>query len=89
MRIIIDRFEGDIAVVEPVDRLLNAPRAQFAGAHEGDTVKIQVSGKAHREGEAPHELFTQLRESCSLKQKQHTKASNQNPFVSEVFASSR
>ena len=61
MRIIIDRFEGDIAVVEPGDKLSNAPRSLFPGAHEDDAVEINVPGKAHREGEAPHELFTQLR----------------------------
>ena len=36
-------------------------RVLFPGAHECDIMEINVPGKAHREGEAPHELFTQLR----------------------------
>ena len=40
MKMIIDRFEGDIAVIEPGEKLLNATRELFPGAHEGDTVEI-------------------------------------------------
>ena len=61
MRVIIDRFEGDIAVVEAGKKRLNAPRALFPKAEEGDTVEITVLGKARREGEEPPELFRQLR----------------------------
>lgn len=39
---IIDRFEEDIAVVELDGEMLNAPRALFEGAEEGDTVEITV-----------------------------------------------
>ena len=62
MRIIIDRFEGDIAVVELGDKMLNAPRELFPKAKEGDTVEIRILGKVHRKGEEPHKLFKKLRE---------------------------
>jgi len=41
MQIIIDRFEGDFAIVEMPDlRLVNAPKALFPGAMEGDIYNI-------------------------------------------------
>ena len=42
MRVIIDRFEEDIAVVELNGEMLNAPRALFGKAKEGDTVELTV-----------------------------------------------
>lgn len=42
MKVIIDRFEEDLAVVELDGEMLNAPRALFAGANEGDTVELTV-----------------------------------------------
>ena len=42
MRVIIDRFEEDIAVVELDGKILHAPRALFRDAHEGDTVELTV-----------------------------------------------
>lgn len=42
MKVIIDRFEGNIAVVELNGEMLNAPRALFAEAQEGDTVELTV-----------------------------------------------
>ena len=42
MKVIIDRFEENIAVVELDGEMLNAPRALFEGAREGDTVEITV-----------------------------------------------
>ena len=42
MRVIIDRFEEDIAVVELNGEMLNAPRALFGEAKEGDTVELTV-----------------------------------------------
>jgi len=65
MRIVIDRFEGDIAVVELGDKTINAPRELFPKAKEGDTVEIRFLGKAHRKGEEPRELFEKLRENSA------------------------
>ena len=42
MRVIIDRFEEDIAVVELNGEMLNVPRALFGEAKEGDTVELTV-----------------------------------------------
>ena len=63
MRVIIDRFEEDIAVLEldKGNRRLNAPKELFKGAHEGDTVEITVLGKVNAGGEPPHEIFERLR----------------------------
>ena len=69
MRIIIDRFEGDIAVVELGDKTINAPRELFPKAKEGDTVEIRFLGKVHRKGEEPHELFEKLRENTPRESK--------------------
>lgn len=42
MKVIIDRFEEDIAVVELDGEMLHAPRALFREAKEGDTVELTV-----------------------------------------------
>lgn len=62
MKLIIDRLEGDLAVVELDEKTLNVPRALFPEAREGDTVEITVLGKVQPEGEDnPHEIFERLR----------------------------
>lgn len=92
MRIIIDRFEGDFAVVELGNRMLNVPRALFCNAHEGDTVEITVLGKVHREGEDPHELFEQLRKPKRSADKRRKSSAGQQDAApqspSEVTAAS-
>ena len=46
MKVIIDRFEGNIAVVEMEDgSLINAPAVLFKGAVEGDIVSIEILKK--------------------------------------------
>lgn len=56
MKIIIDRFEEDIAVVELEDgELLNVPKILFADAREGDTVEINILKRpAANEPETPN-----------------------------------
>ena len=45
MRVVIDRFEEDMAVLELEDlSLVSAPRLLFENAHEGDLVEILVIG---------------------------------------------
>ena len=62
MKIIIDRFEESIAVVEIDEKMLNVPRELFPDAREGDTVEITVLGKIQPEDEeSPHDIFTRLR----------------------------
>lgn len=42
MRVIIDRFEGDFAVVETEDGItVNMPKILLPDAKEGDTVRIE------------------------------------------------
>jgi hypothetical protein len=48
MRVIIDRFEEDKAVIEADGEMLTVPRALFGDAQEGDHVEITVLGKPHQ-----------------------------------------
>lgn len=62
MKVIIDRFEEDLAVVELDEKMYNVPRALFPEAQEGDTVEITVLGKIqHEDSEEPHAVFERLR----------------------------
>ena len=46
MRVVIDRFEGEYAVVELPDRtMVNIPSALLDGAREGDVVEIRIDLK--------------------------------------------
>lgn len=43
MKVIIDRFEGDFAVVEMEDRkMINLPKVLVPNAKEGDIIRIEV-----------------------------------------------
>lgn len=63
MKVIIDRFEEDFAVVEMGQEHLHVPRALFDGAQEGDTVEITVLGKPEPAApdDDPRALFARLR----------------------------
>ena len=64
MRVIIDRFEGDIAVVELDGETLNVPRALFPDAREGDTVELNNLGSLSgndAERDSPRAIFARLR----------------------------
>ena len=66
MKVIIDRFEENTAVVELNGEILNAPRALFAEAHEGDVVELTVlprksADPANPSGDDPAVLFKKLR----------------------------
>lgn len=46
LKVIIDRFEGDFAVVELDDlSTVNVPRIIFKGANEGDVVDIIINNE--------------------------------------------
>lgn len=60
MKVIIDRIEGDFAVVESGDKMYNIPCALLPDAKEGDTVEINVLGRQDKE-EEPHAIFEKLR----------------------------
>ena len=62
MRVIIDRFEEDLAVVELDGRTLSVPRELFAEAREGDAVEITVIDRTKPGDEnSPHAIFERLR----------------------------
>ncbi|NTW96628.1 MAG: DUF3006 domain-containing protein [Erysipelotrichaceae bacterium] len=43
MKVIIDRFEGDYAVVElPNETFIDVPKALFPDAKEGDVIDVSV-----------------------------------------------
>ena len=50
MKVIIDRIEGNYAVVEiSKGKILNVPKELFTGANEGDVVEIKVLKKETEE----------------------------------------
>ena len=75
MRVIIDRFEEDTAVVEmPDGSMLNVPKALFDGAKEGDAAEITLLGRPYEQeeeaAENPSELFEKLRKKAKRKAKE-------------------
>lgn len=43
MKVIIDRFEGDYAIVElDIGKVINVPKILFPNAKEGDVFKIEI-----------------------------------------------
>ncbi len=69
MRVIIDRFEEDYAVVELNEMMYTVPRALFDGAHEGDAVEITVLGKLPQDVSAAHEVFEHMRKKSRRRKK--------------------
>ena len=63
MKVIIDRFEEDIAVVEYDGAFYRVPRILMGGAEEGDAVQITPLGRNADApgGEDPHAIFERLR----------------------------
>lgn len=50
MKVIIDRFEGEYAVVElEVGKFVNVPKTLIPDASEGDVIKIEVEKKETEE----------------------------------------
>ncbi len=50
MEVIVDRFEGDYAVVEiAIGKCVNIPRVLVPDAKEGDIIKIETSKKETEE----------------------------------------
>lgn len=46
MKVIIDRFEGDYAVVEiEIGKYVNIPKILIPNAKEGDIIKIEIDKK--------------------------------------------
>lgn len=50
MKVIVDRFEGDYAVVEiAIGKCVNIPRVLVPDAKEGDIIKIEIEKKETEE----------------------------------------
>jgi hypothetical protein len=53
MKVIVDRFEGDYAVVElPDQTMADLPKRLIPGAKEGDVIEIHIDEAARKEREA-------------------------------------
>lgn len=64
MKVIIDRFEGEYAVVECDGELMQIPRILVSDAREGDAVMITPLGSnadLFEDDEKPHKVFERLR----------------------------
>lgn len=60
MRITIDRFEEDFAVIECENgEHINAPKKLFDFAKEGDCIELSIVEE--EENDSPHSLFEKLR----------------------------
>ncbi|MBQ9833613.1 MAG: DUF3006 domain-containing protein [Bacilli bacterium] len=50
MKVIIDRFEGEYAVVEvAIGQFVNIPKVLIPNANEGDVIKIEIDKKETEE----------------------------------------
>ncbi len=53
MKVIVDRFEGDYAVVElPDQTMADLPKRLIPGAKEGDVIEISIDDSTRKEREA-------------------------------------
>ena len=67
MRVIVDRIEENIVIVEADDEnTYKLSSALCPDAREGDTIEINVIGKQHSK-EEPHTIFERLRKNSSRK----------------------
>ncbi|MCM1053803.1 MAG: DUF3006 domain-containing protein [Ruminococcus sp.] len=52
MEVIIDRFEGEYAVVElDIGLFVNIPKVLIPGAHEGDVIEIKINSNKTKKRE--------------------------------------
>ena len=52
LKVIIDRFEGDYAVVETEDKIMvNLPKSLIPGAKEGDVISISIDEEETKKGQ--------------------------------------
>ena len=67
MRVIVDRIEEGVVIVEADDEnTYQIPAALCPDAHEGDAIEINVIGKQPAE-EEPHAIFERLRKNSKRK----------------------
>ena len=84
MRVIVDRIEEGIVIVEADDEnTYQLPIALCPNAHEGDAIEISVIGKQPAK-EEPHAIFERLRKNS--KRKKDVKKSTKNETLSEIIS---
>ena len=66
MKVIVDRIEGDFAVVEADETTYNLPKALCPEAKEGNTIEITVIERRPRQEES-RAIFERLRKNSSRK----------------------
>ena len=81
MKVIIDRIEGNIAVVEKDETVYHLPTALCPGAKEGDTIEITVIGKQQSK-EGTRAIFERLRK--NNRPKTGTQDSSENGTPTEA-----
>ena len=79
MRVIVDRIEEDVVIVEADDEnTYQLPIALCPDVKEGDTIEISVIGKLPPK-EEPHTIFERLRKNSKRKKDVNKLAENENP----------
>ena len=74
MRVIVDRIEENIVIVEADDEnTYQLSTALCPDAREGDTIEINVIGKLHVR-EEPHTIFERLRKNSKRKKDEKSPA---------------
>lgn len=79
MRVIVDRIEEGMVIVEADDEnTYQLPIALCPDVKEGDTIEINVIGKLPPK-EEPHAIFERLRKNSKRKKDVNKLAKNENP----------
>lgn len=79
MRVIVDRIEEDVVIVETDDEnIYQLPIALCPDVKEGDTIEINVIGKLPPK-EEPHTIFERLRKNSKHKNGTNKPTKNETP----------
>lgn len=85
MRVIVDRIEEDVVIVEADDEnTYQLPIALCPDVKEGDTIEINVIGKLPPK-EEPHAIFERLRKNSKRKKDVNKLAKNETPAENIPF----
>ncbi|WP_316637075.1 DUF3006 family protein [uncultured Ruminococcus sp.] len=85
MRVIVDRIEEDVVIVEADDEnTYQLPIALCPDVKEGDTIEISVIGKLPPK-EEPHAIFERLRKNSKRKKDVNKLAKNETPAENIPF----
>lgn len=87
MKMIVDRIEGELIVVEMEESMYHLPKALCPNAKEGDTLEITVTEKQPQKEET-HAIFERLRKN-SRRSSEDVKKPCKNPSNCESAVSSK